>query len=151
MRNSFDLPMPEETAYARLSREKRQSAARSRQYRQKLREEGKPSSREVDEALAEALAFVIRYAVPVGNDAYVNVRDIHKAARLILKREGKRHDHATFAVAERLSPRYEHTNRGWMPSTKTVSAEHMRPPKFSGKWSDRDLADLVKIIRQCAG
>jgi hypothetical protein len=144
--------MPQETATARQARQRRDNAARARAYRERLREEGKPTSRETDEAIVEALSFVLRYAVPVDGDAYINVRDLHAAARLILKREGKSKRHATIAVAERLAPRHVHTEKGWMPSARPATAATLFPPKEGGgQWADADLKDLAKIIRHRAG
>jgi hypothetical protein len=121
---------PEQTPAQRRAAQRRAAAGRARAYREKLKAEGIPESRDIDAALSEALSFALaRNGVNIGIDAVKLMR----STRLILERNGFDPKKSAVALAERLTSRPEHSDADFVPSHRPGPADRVRETK-AGPW-----------------
>ena len=115
---------------ARQAEQKRKAADRARAYRARLRAARMPAARDVDAALAEALAF---HLARDGAATSIGPAALMRTARLILEREGHDPVQAAQSIADRLVHRDEHLDPHHVPSLRPGPPERIRPTK-SGEW-----------------
>jgi len=115
---------------ARQAEQKRKAADRARAYRARLRAARMPATRDVDSALAEAMAF---HLARDGAGVNIGPAMLMRTARLILEREGHDPAQAAQSIADRLVHRPEHLDPHHVPSLRPGPVERMRPTK-AGPW-----------------
>lgn len=114
----------------RNAEQKRKAAARSRAWRERQKAAGAPEARDIDAALAEAVAF---YVARDGVNTAIPPLALAAMARFVLERQGFDPVVAGAAVAVRTARRAEHDDPHHMPSLCPGDPGRLRPPK-SGRW-----------------
>jgi hypothetical protein len=124
----------------RNAEQKRKAAARSRAWRQRKKAAASPEARDIDAAIAEAVAFyVARDGVNIGIEPLA----LAAMTRFILEREGFEPSVTATAVAARTARRVEHNDPHYMPSL-CIEPERLRPPRL-GTWRTR-VATMVRFV-----
>ena len=118
-------------------------AERTRAWRQRMREEGRPELKVVDAALVEATSFLLSLAT--GSPVTVEVAALVRVATIILVRDGYDRTHSKTAVIDRLRPRNRHSEVSAMPSRNLSSNPLVIQPPQDGEWFDKDLAFIRKL------
>jgi len=95
-------PDPFETRPQRLARQRRESAARQRARRARLAETRRPNSRQVDAAIADALAYVFTHGGTSPSDTRLRLGSLAAIAYMMLVAKGFSKVEAEDAVGSRI-------------------------------------------------
>lgn len=125
----------------RNAEQRRKAAARSRAWRERKKAAGAPEARDIDAALAEAVAF---YVAKDGVNNAISPLSLAAMARFVLERDGFDPVVAGAAVAARTARREEHDDPHHMPSLRPRDPQRLRPPK-SGSWRT-PIATMLKFV-----
>ena len=127
----------------RNAEQRRKAASRSRAWRQRKKQAKSPEARDIDGAIAEAVAFFIsRDGVDIGIEPLA----LAAMTRFILERQGFDPVVASAAVAARTARRDEHDDPHHMPSLRPGDPQRLRPPK-SGRWITPVSRILKFVVR----
>jgi hypothetical protein len=135
-----------DSATSKRADQKRKAAARARSYRARLRADRSPTSRDVDAALSEALAFHVSAARRRGAGVNIELAPMMTTARIVLEREGFRRKRAAKAISDRMTDRPDHYDPHHIPTHCPGAAERIRPTK-AGDWK----TPMSEILDHLAG
>ena len=135
----------DENGNARTAQQKRNGAARAREWRAETKLAGKPLPRDVDSAVTEAIAFLLARAKRDGvNIGYaIDPMELGLAARFILERRGFDPELAGAEIRSRLRPRDDHKLALFVPSLRPGDPEMIPSPQGRDGWSGR----IDQIVR----
>ncbi len=139
-RNDLDMARTQhiEDGNARAAQQRRDGAARARDWRAAQRQQRKPLPRAVDAALVEAMSFELAAAAQGGvNIGAFRLAPVRLAfiARLALERDGYDPAKAERAVTARLKRREPHTRPHHVPSLSPGDLDRIPPPVDAEQWS----------------
>lgn len=138
------MPDIHDTPAADAERTRQANAERARRYRAARREEGKPDTKAVDAAIAEAVSYLVHVTVGPASTS-ISVAELSEVATIILKRDGYRKIWARLAVVERMRSRPAHDMPTAMPSRRPTPTTAIIEPPARGKWTELDI-ELVRSL-----
>lgn len=142
-----------ETRAARRARLARESAQRSREWRQKQREQLVPDTRATAAGIAEAVQFLalknstVQNSLPGASGASMTVKQIVTAASLCLRRQGYGYLAAQRRVIAMLQPTTDHCGPCSVPTKDHVPGPAaLHPPRFAKSWSRLEINAMRRIM-----
>lgn len=136
---------------ARMGRE---SAARSRAWRARQREQLVPDSRAAAGAIAEAVSFLvqrnlknIQSLLPGASGPSMTIAEIVDAASICLRRDGYHFTASRRRVVEMLQPRSAHNSGAHVPTTAAVPGPAVLiPPRGADRWTAAELQAIRRVM-----
>lgn len=142
--NELDI---HDTPEAEAERRRQQAAARARRYRAARKDQGKPDSNAVDQAISEAVSYLTS-VVTNPKAIVIDVKEIHRVAMLCLYRDGYDKRYSRMAVGQRMKPRPAHDEISYIPSRQLTYTDAVIQPPREGPWTIQDLSFIRRVIKR---
>jgi len=139
-----------DTPAGQAKRARQAAAERARRYRAAKREDGRPDTKAVDSAMAEAVSFLSSIAVPEIRDGkptiVIDVAQLHQLTVINLVRDGGRRSYARAAVSSRMNRRSVHDQPHVIPSRCLTPHQATIERPVNGDWRDEEVGLIRRWV-----